>query len=377
MKHIQRQHWLALSAFALVSSAQAADAVDASAPFFETEIEWIDRLPGKFGWIDANTLLATTYGNADNDFAIRKVVAFDVITQTTKTLVEFGSIECINADKGLLSVLTGTLEKGYKGGSKAADPVSKFFSWNARQSTLTVAGTKFEGAWNHYLCLPTSKEDIGVVSFPFQDTRNLYLQPEHGSISVQFPSGSDNAAQPLMLSRNGAPPKKLNANIEDITQVPEYLPFMKSYLLSAGTFLSGGAHFVHGNGAPYTEVPMLLLTPSGELSRVAAPKELQAQMKGLAKAVTLPKANGSLVIVDSTPTQGGGIYTVSNSQIQRVWCTPEKAFNAEASCGFKSPLAVSPDGCKVAFFSDFIPKPAPRRYHPAPTLKIVNVCSAR
>ncbi len=381
MKLSLRHLWLILALLASASKAPAADIVDVPPPVYETEIEAIQNLPGKMSWIDANTLVATTYGSADDDFTIRKVVAFDVRTQATKTIVEFGSIECVNADKNLMSVLTGTLEKGFKGDSTAADPVSKFFSWNAQRSTLTAAGTKFEGAWNHSLCLPTSKEDIGVVSLPFQDTDSLYLQPEHGRVAYAFGNGSMNSAdryeRSLVLRRAGAPDKKLDVTKEEIAQVPAYLPFLNSYVLRPGLFLTGGAHFSSKNGEPETERALLLLSPSGNISRVSAPQELIPLITGAAEALFLPTPEGTVAMVGSWPAQGGGIYVINKNGARRVWCLPELADDPKASCGIQGPIELSPDGCKVAFFSRFMTKSAHRRFHTRPTIKIVKVCSAR
>ena len=76
------------------------------------------------------------------------------------------------------------------------------------------------------------------------------------------------------------------------------------------------------------------------------------------------------------PANGGGHYLVQGEQSRRIWCTakpvPGVAQGADA-CMLSQPVAVSPDGCRIAFDSRQGGAPA-KGVAGAPPVKVITLC---
>ena len=121
---------------------------------------------------------------------------------------------------------------------------------------------------------------------------------------------------------------------------------------------------------------MITMTPTGQVKRENLRGPL-ARAGLVADALIRPYAKGFLVISHGRRASGGGIYTFSGKEgapVQRVWCVAGGQDNDRA-CKIEE-HALSPDGCKLAFFakgSDSLPL---RPEHFSISLKILDLCQA-
>ena len=145
-------------------------------------------------------------------------------------------------------------------------------------------------------------------------------------------------------------PKKriaLALGINDISHDVRWLPFRKAYQLAPG---------VHDAAMdPPRDVALLTMELDGRLARHAIPAGLVRQLDALhpgAPAEMIATRAGDLVIQPGAAASGGGLYLVQGEQSRRIWCTTRPA-SGQASgadgCTMSQAVAVSPDGCRIAF----------------------------
>ena len=88
---------------------------------------------------------------------------------------------------------------------------------------------------------------------------------------------------------------------------------------------------------------------------------------------------GDLVVQPGSAANGGGFYLVQGDKSRRVWCTAKGAPGQAAgdqACAMSQPVAVSPDGCRIAFDA----KPAAaiaNGFADAPTVKVMTLCEPK
>ncbi len=359
---------------ALPAPAGGAAPVDAPAELLETGVPVIVQMPGRFAWLDDDTLAVTTFAdaNAKAPWMVRKILAYDVPAHRGSVLVARGFVDCINAGYNLVSLEVGDLESRFAIGSHAAPSVQQFQVWDPAARKLGPAPAEFKAGWHTSACMKPAPEDLGVHDLEGSKKPVRYLQPEHGSVvwgaldELGHPSG------PTLVT----PKKKvtLALSVNDMSHDVRYVPFRKAYQLAPG---------VHDRALdPPRDTPLITMDLDGRVTRHAIPVGLTRQLDALAAtapAEMIATRAGDLVIQPGPAAHGGGLYLVRGEQSERVWCTsrpaPGQAAAADA-CTMTQAPALSPDGCRIAF--DARPAAAIANGFPdAPTLKVLTLCDAK
>ena len=298
---------------------------------------------------------------------VRRIVAYTVPARSASVLVPRGFIDCTNASHHLVSLETGDLESRFAVGSRAAPSVQKFAQWDPATHQLGPAADA--AGWHPAACLKPAPEDLGVRDLLTSKKPLRYLEPEHGTLSWGALDDSGHPVGPTLVT----PKKKvvLALTINDISHDVRWLPFRKAYQLAPG------AHDRQQN--PPRDAPLVTMDLDGRIARHALPAGLVRQLDAQsapAPAEMIATAAGDLVIQPGPAANGGGLYVVQGEQSRRVWCTakpaPGQAGGADG-CTMTQPVAVSPNGCRIAF--DARPAGAVANGFPgAPTVKVLTLC---
>ncbi len=349
----------------------ASGVVDAPLEIVETGIPVVTQMIGKFAWLDDDTLAVTTFGDprAKVPWMVRKIVAFDIATRATATLVPRGFMDCTNAEYNLVGLEIGDLESRFAIGSKAAPAVQQFQLWNPDTHQLAPAPAEYKAAWHTRACMKPSPEDLGTADLLGSKKPLRYLQPEHGVIAWGDLDSSGHPEGPSLRT----PRRKvaLALSINDISHDVRFVPFRNGYQLAAGA---------HDRAMdPPRDAPLVTMDVDGHIARHAIPASLTRALDaaGAPKpAGMIAVKPGDLVIQPGAAANGGGLYLVQGERSRRVWCTakpaPGQAGGPDA-CAMSQPPAVSPDGCRVAF--DARPATAVAGvFADAPTVKVITLC---
>jgi hypothetical protein len=347
---------------------------DAPLAAIETGIPVITQLAGKFAWLDADTLAITTFGDpkAKVPWMVRKIVAFDVATNATSTLVPRGFIDCANAEFDLVGLEIGDLESRFAVGSTAAPAVQQFRLWDAASRTLVPAPADYKAGWHPKACLKPAPEDLAIDDLLGNKKPVRYLQPEHGTLEWASLDAQGHPEGPSLHT----PKRKImlaGLSINEISHDVRYLPFRNGYQLAAG---------VHDRAfEPPHDSPMITMDLDGRLARHAIPPALTHALDaaGASGPATMAGVKpGELVSQPGTPQNGGGFYLVQGEHAKRIWCTgtpaPGQAAGAGA-CAMTQQVAVSPDGCRIAFDAPPVSLVA-APFTGAPTVKVIELCTA-
>ena len=361
----------AAAAAAADPHAAGAPPVDAPLEILETGVPLIIQMPGRFAWLDDDTLAITTFAdpNAKAPWMVRKIIAYDVPARRSSLLVPRGFVDCTNAGYNLVSLDTGDLESRFAIGSHAAPSVQQFEIWDPAAHRLSPAPAEFKATWHPGACIRPAPEDLGLHDLQGSKKPVRYLQPEHGTLVWGVPDDNGHPGGPTLVTSR----KKvaLALGINDISHDVRWLPFRKAYQLAPG---------VHDRLLdPPRDVPLVTMDLDGRLTRHAIPAALTRQLDAAgvaAPAEMIATRAGDLVIQPGMAANGGGLYLVQGDQSRRIWCTarpaPGQATGADA-CAMSQALAVSPDGCRIAF--DARPAGAIANGFPAaPTVKVLTLC---
>jgi hypothetical protein len=345
--------------------------VDAPLETIDTGIPVITQMPGRFAWLDDQTLAVTTFAdaNAKAPWMVRRIVAWDVATRTTRTLVPRGFVDCINAGHRLVSLELGDLESRFAVGGRGVPTVQQFQVWDPATRTLAPAPADLRAGWHPEACLKPAPEDLAIHDLAGSKKPLRYLQPEHGTLAWGALDDAGHPSPPALFT----PKKKiaLALSINDISHDVRWLPFRQAYQLAPGA---------HDRALdPPRDVPLLTMDLAGRVTRRPLPAALVRQLDALgatAPAEMIATNAGELVLQPGPPARGGGLYQVQGEQSRRVWCTatpaPGQASGAEA-CAMTQPPALSPDGCRLAF--DARPAGVAANGFPgAPTIKVLTLC---
>jgi hypothetical protein len=347
----------------------AAAPTDAPLEILDTGVPVILQMPGRFAWLDDDTLAITTFADPDAKapWMVRRIVAYAVPTRTVGVLVPRGFMTCTDPGHRLVSLETGDLESRFAVGSHAAPSVQQFAQWDPATRKLTPA-TDAAG-WHPGACLKPAPEDLGVHDLLASRKPVRYLEPEHGTLTWGALDDSGHPAGPALVTPRKKVP--LAVAINDISHDVRWLPFRKAYQLSPGT---------HDRlQDPPRDAPLVTMDLDGRITRHALPAGLLRQLDALAApapAEMIATGAGDLVIQPGQAAQGGGLYLVQGERSRRIWCTTRPVPGQAASgdgCTMSQPLAVSPDGCRIAF--DARPAGAIANGFPgAPTVKVLTLC---
>jgi hypothetical protein len=345
--------------------------VDAPIEIQDTGVPVIVQMPGRFAWLDDDTLAITTFAdaNAKAPWMVRKIVAYDVPSRRSSVLVPRGFIDCTNPPDRLVSLEVGDLESRFAIGSKAAPSVQQFAVWDPAAHTLSPAPAEFKAGWHPSACMKPAPEDLGLHDLLGSKKPVRYLQPEHGTVVWGALDDNGHPSGPTLVT----PRKKvvLALSVNDMSHDVRYLPFRKAYQLAPG---------LHDRALdPPRDTPLITMDLDGRLTRHAIPLGLTRQLDALgvpAPAQMIATRAGDLLIQPGPAATGGGLYLVQGEQSRRIWCTshpaPGQAAGADA-CTMTQDLAVSPDGCRIAF--DARPAGATSNAFPAaPTIKVLTLC---
>ena len=143
--------------------AAGAAPVDAPVEILETGVPVITQMPGRFAWLDDDTLAITTFAdaNAKAPWMVRKIVAYDVPTHKASMLVPRGFIDCTNAEHRLVSVDIGDLESRFAIGSRAAPSVQQFDVWDPAARALSPAPADVKAGWHPAACMkPADRKSV-------------------------------------------------------------------------------------------------------------------------------------------------------------------------------------------------------------------------
>jgi len=349
--------------------AAAAAPVDAPLEIVDTGVPVIVQMPGRFAWLDDDTLAITTFADASAKapWMIRKIVAYTVPAHSAAVLVPRGFIDCTNATHRLVSLETGDLESRFAVGSRAAPSVQQFAQWDPAAHKLGPAPDA--AGWHPSACLKPAPEDLGVRDLLASKKPLRYLEPEHGTLTWGAMDDSGHPVGPTLVT----PRKKvvLAATFSDISHDVRWLAFRKAYQLAPGTH--------DRQQDPPRDAPLVTMDLDGRIARHALPAGLVRQLDALgapAPAEMIATGAGDLVIQPGAAASGGGLYLVQGEQSRRVWCTarpaPGQAGGADG-CAMSQPIAVSPNGCRIAF--DARPAAAIANGFPGtPTVKVLTLC---
>ena len=356
---------------ARIAAATGAAPVDAPLEIQDTGVPVIVQMPGRFAWLDDDTLAITTFAdaNAKAPWMVRKIVAYDVPSRRSAVLVARGFIDCGNAAYNLVSLELGDLESRFAIGSHAAPSVQQFEIWDPAARKLSPAPAEFKAGWHPAACMKPAPEDLGVHDLLASKKPVRYLQPEHGTVVWGALDDNGHPTGPTLVT----PKKKvtLALSVNDMSHDVRYVPFRKSYQLAPG---------LHDRALdPPRDLPLITMDLDGRLTRHAIPVGLTRQLDALgapAPAEMIATHAGDLVIQPGAAANGGGLYLVQGEQSQRIWCTarpaPGQAAGVDA-CTMTQALAVSPDGCRIAF--DASPAGTIANGFPgAPTVKVLTLC---
>ena len=356
---------------ARIAAATGAAPVDATLEIQDTGVPVIVQMPGRFAWLDDDTLAITTFAdaNAKAPWMVRKIVAYDVPSRRSSLLVPRGFMACANAGYKLVSLDIGDLESRFAIGSKAAPSVQQFAIWDPVAHALAPAPAEFKAGWHPAACMKPAPEDLGVHDLLASKKPVRYLQPEHGTVVWGALDDNGHPTGPTLVT----PKKKvtLALSVNDMSHDVRYVPFRKSYQLAPG---------LHDRALdPPRDLPLITMDLDGRLTRHAIPVGLTRQLDALgapAPAEMIATHAGDLVIQPGAAANGGGLYLVQGEQSQRIWCTarpaPGQAAGVDA-CTMTQALAVSPDGCRIAF--DARPAGTIANGFPgAPTVKVLTLC---
>ena len=355
------------------AAATGAAPVDAPLEIQDTGVPVIVQMPGRFAWLDDDTLAITTFAdaNAKAPWMVRKIIAYDVPSRRSSLLVPRGFMACINPGIKLVSLEVGDLESRFAIGSKAAPSVQQFAIWDPAAHALGPAPAEFKAGWHPSACMKPAPEDLAIHDLLASKKAVRYLQPEHGTVVWGTLDDSGHPIGPTLIT----PRKKvtLALSVNDMSHDVRYVPFRKSYQLAPG---------LHDRALdPPRELPLITMDLDGRLTRHAIPVGLTRQLDALgapAPAEMIATHAGDLVIQPGAAANGGGLYLVQGEQSRRIWCTsrpaPGQAAGVDA-CTMTQALAVSPDGCRIAF--DARPAGAIINGFPgAPTVKVLTLCDA-
>ena len=352
-------------------AAPAATPVDAPLEIQDTGVPAIVQMPGRFAWLDDDTLAITTFAdaNAKAPWMVRKIIAYDVPSRRSSLLVPRGFLDCANAGYKLVSLDNGDLESRFAIGSKAAPSVQQFAIWDPAAHALGPAPAEFKAGWHPSACMKPAPEDLGVHDLLGSKKPVRYLQPEHGTVVWGALDDSGHPVGPTLIT----PRKKvtLALSVNEVSHDVRYVPFRKSYQLAPG---------IHDRALdPPRDAPLITMDLDGRLTRHAIPLGLTRQLDALgapAPAEMIATHAGDLVIQPGAAANGGGLYLVQGEQSRRIWCTSRPAPGQAAgldACTMTQAPAVSPDGCRIAF--DARPAGAIANGFPAaPTIKVLTLC---
>ena len=337
--------------------------VDAPLPVFDTKVPFLSEL-GSMLWLDANTLAITT--SKRNEFWNGTTVAVDVAARSASVILAHGFLHCAN--DGLVAMVKGSLARQYAGSflkPDALDPINVFYRWNGKAKRLESEEPAPKSTWSWHICAQTHAEDIGRPSLSYYGHNKRYLQPRDGVLQwgAEAPRGE---ATPVFLKKPDSAPVPVDVDAGDIALIPAYLPFSDQYLLTLGRFVTRGG--IDRNGKMVKQLPAITMTREGRIIRHMFPTSLQAVLAGYTNdggdGSTHPTAAGLLVMNDTRPEGGGGLYVSHAGAVKRVWCLPSTHHGDLCSL---ERLAVSPDGCHIAFV---------QRSDSAKTVKIIRLCSS-
>ena len=357
---------------ALATIAHAGTApVDAPLEIVETGIPAIIQMAGRFAWLDDDTLAVTTFADprAKAPWMVRRIVAWDAITRTTRTLVPRGFIDCVNVSHRLVGLELGDLESRFAIGSHSPPSVQQFQLWDPATHALSPAPSEYGASWHPAACMKPAPEDLGVHDLLGSKKPLRYLQPEHGTLAWGALDESGHPSPPAFFT----PRKKiaLALSINEISHDVRWLPFRQAYQLAPGA---------HDRALdPPRDVPLLTMDLSGRLTRHPIPAALVRQLDALGAVAPaeMVAANGADLVIQPGPAaKGGGLYLVQGEQSRRVWCSasaaPGQAGGAEG-CAMSQAPVLSPNGCRVAF--DARPAGAVANGYPGePTVKVITLC---
>ena len=344
---------------------------DAPLEILETGVPVIVQMPGRFAWLDDDTLAITTFADphAKAPWMVREIVAYDVPTHAGRTLVARGFIDCTNPGYNLVSLEVGDLESRFAIGPRAAPSVQQFQIWDPATRKLAPAPAEFKADWHPSACMKPAAEDLAIHDLAGSRKPMRYLQPEHGTVVWGTLDDTGHPTGPTLVTAK----KKvvLALSINDISHDVRWLPFRKAYQLAPG----GHDRLLD----PPRDVPLITMDLDGRLTRHAIPAGLTHQLDALhapAPAEMIATRAGDLVIQPGSASNGGGLYLVQGEQSQRIWCTtrpvPGQAGGVDG-CAMSQAVAVSPDGCRIAF--DARPAGAIANGYPAsPTVKVLTLC---
>ena len=345
--------------------------VDAPLEILDTGVPAIVQMPGRFAWLDGDTLAITTFvdAHAKAPWMVRRIVAYNVPARSASVLVPRGFIDCANAGHRLVSLETGDLESRFAVGSRGAPTVQQFAQWDPAARKLGPAPDA--AGWHPGACLKPAPEDLGVHDLLASKKPLRYLEPEHGVLTWGALDDSGHPAGPTLVTTRKKVP--LAATLGEISHDVRWLPFRKAYQLAPGA---------HDRALdPPRDTPLITMDLDGRITRHPLPAGLVRQLDALsasAPAEMIATAAGDLVVQPGPAARGGGFYLVQGEQSRRVWCTaspaPGQAAGADG-CTTSQPVAVSPDGCRIAF--DARPaSPIANGFPDAPTLKVLTLCDA-
>lgn len=353
--------------------APSAAAVDAPLEIVETGVPVITQLAGRFAWLDGDTLAVTTFADprAKAPWMVRRIVTFDARSHAVATLVPRGFLDCTNAAYNVVGLQIGDLQSRFAVASTAPPAVQQFQLWDPAARTLSPAPAEFKAAWHPGACLRPAPEDLAQHDLLGSRKPVRYLLPEHGTLGWGNLDDQGHPEGPSLRTTKKKIP--LAISINDVSHDVRWLAWRRGYQIATG---------LHDRALdPPHDAPLVTMDLDGRLTRHAIPAGLVRQLDAAGAtghAEMIATRAGDLVVQPGAAANGGGLYLVQGEQARRVWCTarpaPGQAAGADA-CTMSQAVALSPDGCRIAF--DARPANAPANGFPdAPTMKVITLCDA-
>ena len=294
--------------------------VDAPVEILDTGVPVIVQMPGRFAWLDDDTLAITTFADpgAKAPWMMRKIVAYDVPSRAAPCSWRAASWTAPTPATTSSAWRLGDLESRFAIGSHAAPSVQQFQTWDPAARKLSPAPAEFKAGWHPSACMKPAPEDLGIHDLLGSKKAVRYLQPEHGTVVWGALDDNGHPSGPTLVTAKKKVTLALSVN--DVSHDVRYIPFRKSYQLAPG---------VHDRALdPPRDLPLITMDLDGHLTRHALPAGLTRQLDALAApapAEMIATRAGDLVIQPGPAAQGGGLYLVQGEQSQRIWCTARPA----------------------------------------------------
>lgn len=313
----------------LACGATASSAVfeDIAFGVLDTGIEQsVQRSIGPTGWwVADNVIVFNAVAQGAGGKSGERVVRYDTRSRTADTLIAEGRIRCFNPETRIAAINVAGKDEHIRIG-ESGDIVRQLKVSDYNPGACRKALSAGDGRDKTLL-----REGDGYI--------------DRGSVGR-----GDLNPDLAVLHRPGQAPRDLGVLGREI-QLPEYLPFLQSYLLNYWDSR-------RSNGG---DRPFRLMKPDGDVSEIPYPTRLANALNNYFNRIIVLRPG--LLVARTGPGRGeAGFFLIQRDRVVRIW---------GRSKDFVMSYAPAPDGCKFAFMSF-----AQSAFGETPkTVKVIDACN--